>query len=332
MKFAIIFAKISSEITKVNLIEFSIMRFMKNITAVTSSMNRNDYLLNTIKNCQKIKNLKSHIVIDYSSVEPIENLILDFNNLEIYRVNNQAIWNISRSYNAGFHIIETNYILKIDADVEIDSDFVNNLDYQIYDMIIFSNNSNDLGNWLIKTEIINNVNGFNEFITNGYDDHDLIKRIRDSNRDLKELTVQNKIKKIEHSNELRVNFSKSKFLNENENYFYAIRKAYNDCNGFISKKIIWSINQKRNYVIRNNEILINHLYTNKDLPFLINILCKYIFLKSFFKIYFRRNYFSLYSVYKRIIPYFLMPLPSKIIKNLFGFDIFPTLVQINKKL
>ena len=314
-----------------NLNEFTNMRFMKNITAVTSSMNRSSYLLNTIKNCQNINDLKSHIVIDYSSVEPVENLILDFKNLEIYRVNNQAIWNISRSYNAGFHVIETNYILKIDADVEIDSDFVNNLNYQDYDMIIFSNNTNDLGNWLIKAEIIKNVNGFNEFITNGYDDHDLIKRIRTSYPDLTELTVQNKIKKIEHSNEIRVNYSKSKFLNENENYFYAIRKAYNDCNGFISKKNMWSHNKKRNYSIRNNEIVINHLYSNKDLPFLVNIVCKYIFLKSFFKIYFRKNGFSIYSAYKRIIPYLLMPLPSKLIKNLFGFDIFPTLVQINKK-
>ena len=61
-----------------NLYEFTIMRFMKNITAVTSCMNRSSYLLNTIKNCQNINDLKSHIVIDYSSVEPVENLILDF--------------------------------------------------------------------------------------------------------------------------------------------------------------------------------------------------------------------------------------------------------------
>ena len=74
-------------------------------------------------------------------------------------------------------------------------------------------------------------------------------------------------------------------------------------------KNIWSHN-KRNYSIRNNEIVINHLYSNKDLPFLVNIVCKYIFLKSFFKIYFRKNGF-IYSAYKRIIPHLLMPLIFK---------------------
>ena len=79
---------------------------MKNITALTSSMNRSEYLENTIENCLKINNLKSHIVIDYSSKTPVEKSVdINHPNLKIYRIDNQEAWSISRAYNAGFSLI-----------------------------------------------------------------------------------------------------------------------------------------------------------------------------------------------------------------------------------
>lgn len=303
---------------------------MENITALTSSMNRNQFLKNTIDKCQNINNLDSHIIIDYSSTTPVEDALnVNYDNLIIYRVEDQKVWSISRAYNAGFSLVETEYILKIDADVEINFVLINTFDYENYDLIIFSHNENDVGNWLMKKKLIENVNGFNEFLFAGYDDHDLIKRVRSLNPNLKEIIVKDGITKIEHSNELRVPHDKSLFLKKDENYFYAIKKAYNDYSGYISKNNFWSKNNARNYKINKNTIQINHFYSHKDTGLTTYIMCKYIFLSTFFRIYFKESNNLFLSIYKRVMPFVLLPLTLRMLKNIFGFDVFPLSIQID---
>ena len=121
---------------------------------------------------------------------------------------------------------------KIDADVLIDSEYFNNLDYQLYDHILFTNNQNDSGNFLIKTRILQELNGFNEYILRGYNDHDLISRILKRNPNLKRTTVYDKIHKLEHKNELRVEASRPALLLNNEDFYYGIVKGYNEQSPF----------------------------------------------------------------------------------------------------
>ena len=48
------------------------------------------------------------------------------------------------------------------------------------------------------------VNGFNEYILRGYNDHDLINRIIKRYPSFKRTTIYDKINELEHNNELRV--------------------------------------------------------------------------------------------------------------------------------
>tara|TARA_B100000029_G_scaffold448329_1_gene470778 strand:- start:515 stop:1456 length:942 start_codon:yes stop_codon:yes gene_type:complete len=309
--------------------EGSEFEIMKNITVVTCSMNRTEQLLKNIDECKNIKNLYQHIVIDFSSNEPIINSIKDgHDRLKIYRINDQKIWWLSRAYNASFNLVKTEFTLKLDADVMIDSDYLNDLDYDLYDHILFTNNQNDSGNFLIKTKILEELNGFNEYILRGYNDHDLISRILKRDPSLKRINVYNKIHKLEHKNELRVQASKPILLSNNADFYYGIVKGYNDYHGLISSKNLW-LNQKRSYTNNKDFILINHLYTSKDLGFILNLMCKLIFLRTFFRIYFRNRKFILPKILKRLLPIILFFLPLNIIERFFGITIFPSLKMSN---
>lgn len=297
---------------------------MKNITVVTCSMNRTEQLLINIEECKNIKNLHQHIIIDFSSNKPIINSIKEkHEKLKIYRIDDQNIWWLSRAYNASFNLVQTEFTFKIDADVIINSDYFNGLDYDLYDHILFTNNQNDSGNFLVRTEILKKLNGFNEYILRGYNDHDLINRISKRYPSLKRTIIYDKIKKLEHNNEMRVDASKPVLLKNNEDYYYGIVKGYNDYHGLISNKNIWT-NQKRIYEKNKNSILINHLYTNRDLGLLLNLRCKLIFLKTFFRIYFRKRKSTFSKLLKRTLPMIIFCLPLNIIEMLFGVIIFPS--------
>ena len=73
-------------------------------------------------------------------------------------------------------------------------------------MIIFYKEKYDPGNFLVKKDLFKKVNGFNEYIYGwGWEDHDLINRLKkiiDPNRVL-ELTDY--IDKIKHKDSERVN-------------------------------------------------------------------------------------------------------------------------------
>ena len=90
-----------------------------------------------------------------------------------------------------FELVDTDFTFKLDADVEIDFDFFNDMDYEEYDHILFTNNNNDSGNFLVKTNLLKDVNGFNEYILRGYNDHDLLNRIKYKNVNINIHTVFN---------------------------------------------------------------------------------------------------------------------------------------------
>ena len=97
-----------------------------------------------------------------------------------------------------------------------------------------------------------------------YDDHDLIKRIRSLNPNLKEIIVKDGITKIEHSNELRVPHDKSLLLKKDENYFYAIKKLIMIIQDIYQKIISGRKIMQEITKINESIIQINHFYSHKD--------------------------------------------------------------------
>lgn len=299
---------------------------MKNITALTVSMNRTEDLMSCIEACQNIDNLLKHVIIDFSSDIPIN---INNDKVEVFRVENEHSWWITRAYNVGFEFIKTEYLLKIDADVVIDAKYFNKLQYTEYDHILFTNNNNDAGNFLVKNKIIKDVNGFNEYIYRGYDDHDLFSRIKMKSNEMNLLKVKNKIIKKEHGDEKRIRSDKSYFLVKNADYHYGLVKAANNYGGLIATRNLWDSSKIRRYDIKNSTVQIKHTFSHKDFTNRDFLKSKKVFLDTFFRIYFRRKSSLNSKLLKRVLPLFLLFTPMNLIKTLFGFEIFP---RINRKL
>jgi hypothetical protein len=299
---------------------------MKNITALTVSMNRTEDLISCIESCQNIDSLSKHVVIDFSSDIPVS---INNDKVDVIRVENERSWWITRAYNAGLEFIKTEYLLKIDADVVIDANYFNKLKYTEYDHILFTNNDNDAGNFLVKNKIIQEVNGFNEYIYNRHDDLDLFDRIKTKSNDLNLLKVTDGITKKAHGDDKRMKSNKSIFLAKNESYHYGLVKATNDYGGLISTRNLWDSSKIRRYDIKNSTVQIKHTFSHKDFTNRDFLKSKKVFLDTFFRIYFRRKSSLNSKLLKRVLPLFLLFTPMNLIKTLFGFEIFP---RINRKL
>ena len=130
------------------------------------------------------------------------------------------------------------------------------------------------------------MNGFNEYIWGwGWDDNDLIERIKEIRKDLNILYVSDGIKKIQHDNAERSKYIENNVYKNKELFSYSKIKAHNDANAYLSKLKLWTSRNKLIYVIKNKTIYLKHFYSLKDINIYYKISFKYIFLKSFFKIY-----------------------------------------------
>ena len=184
-----------------------------NITVVTCTKDRHDQLKQTMYNCNKINGFYKHLIIDWNSDTP---LVLNNNENKdrvIYNVKNENRWWLTRAYNTGFQLVETEYILKLDADVIINFEKFNNLDFEKYDLIVLNDTPNDPGNFLIKKELLDKINGFNEYMWEwGWSDHDLILRAKNKLKNNKYLDTFGYIDKIPHDNKSRSIVKKMLFI------------------------------------------------------------------------------------------------------------------------
>ena len=115
----------------------------KNLTVVTCSKDRHENLNNLVDDAQKINGFNKHIIIDWSSKTKIDNLDIVNNNIEIFEVDNESSWWLTRAYNTAFNLVETKYILKIDADIKINTEKINKIQLEKYDLIIFREKGNN---------------------------------------------------------------------------------------------------------------------------------------------------------------------------------------------
>lgn len=294
-----------------------------NITVLTCTKDRHDQLKQTMYNCNKINGFYKHLIIDWNSDT---SLVLNSNENKdrvIYNVKNENRWWLTRAYNTGFHLVETEYVLKLDADVIINYEKFNNLDFEKYDLIVLNDTPNDPGNFLIKKELLDKINGFNEYMWEwGWSDHDLILRAKNKLKNNKYLDTFGYIDKIPHDNKSRSIVKKNALYKNNDLFFYALIKAYNNTNAFLSKKNLWTKENKLSYSIEEGRILVNHFYNIKELNFKIKIFYKYEFLKSFFSIYKSKN-----RIQKRIFKYLFFIFPTKLL-DLLSLRLYPK--KINK--
>lgn len=289
---------------------------MNDLTILTACKNREKNLNLMRRNILKLNSVPNHLIIDWSSSEEIK--LENENNVEIISKKNEKNYWASRAYNFGANFVDTEYILKLDTDTILNSDKFNELIYQKYDLIIFYKGKHDPGNFLVKKDEFKKVNGFNEYIYGwGWEDHDLINRLKKRIDPNKVLEATDFIDKIKHKNSESINIKDGELLiSKNPNYSYGIKKAFNQTNSYLSSLNIWN-NQILKYDNLNNEI--RHFFSVEQLSFIIRLKHKYYFFNTLLMVLTPKRRF-----YRRIAPYFYCLYKKASISNKFGVQIYPS--------
>jgi hypothetical protein len=295
----------------------------KNITTVTCTRDRHHQLLETMNYVEKIDGLKVHIILDWGSKNQLILEDTQKSKKQIYIAPNENRWWLTRAYNTSFFLVETEYVLKLDADVKFNYKKFNNLDYSNYDLIIFFDKPNDPGNFLIKKNLLKKINGFNEYMWEwGWSDHDLVNRAKINTKKNKVLEVYGFIDKIPHDNSTRSIVSKSTIYKKKDLFYYSLIKSHNDVNAYLSKKQIWSNKNNLSYEVTDNLINLKHFYSIKDLNLFLRASYKYKFLKQFFKIYKLKN-----RGQKYFLPIICFVLPNIILESI-SLQLYPKKTKI----
>tara|TARA_Y100000741_G_scaffold258379_1_gene199319 strand:+ start:193 stop:1086 length:894 start_codon:yes stop_codon:yes gene_type:complete len=295
---------------------------MSKITVITSSRNREEFLNENIEHVSKVNSLKEHLIIDFDSTNKIDKSNYKNEKVKILNVVNEPEWSITRSYNVGIQFSNTEYTMKIDADILIDYSKFNAIDFEQYDILYFIENEWDPGSFIAKTSLLKEVNGFNEFIKSRFDDHDLLKRIKEKGYNVGKMPGLVKEKK-HHSDELRHSSIDNYFKKKsNQRFSYAVVKAHNNGGAYVSSLNLWGVNNKLNYKkLENGDIKIMHPKYYEMINFYSKLKLKFIYLKTFFTIFYSNKNNVFFAVLKRILPLILWLSPLKINEKIIGVKI-----------
>jgi hypothetical protein len=291
------------------------------LTVVTCSMDREIYLAKQVSATKNLKNLHKHLIINWSSANELNPELLEVNpKVEIVNVKNEDSWWLSRAYNFGFSLVETSYLMKLDADTIIDELKFNSISFNDFDHIVFSQENQGYGNFLIKKTLLEEVNGFNEFIWGwGYDDIDLYKRLIDlpnynHNKSFFDGTM---INVLDHENLDRFKNSQ-KNINKDFKFIENLASAHSAVNKYTSENTSWDNSFPVSYKnVNKNNFYIRHFYSPKDLDFVTRLKRKHIFFNKLL------NFFK----FRKLFIYIILIIPNSFIKALFKVSLYPT----NKK-
>lgn len=164
------------------------------ISAIISSMNRTDRLIQMLPSWAKIESIKDIVVVDWSSKDAIsenkdiQEILKNFNKIKIVRVEGQKYFHLGKSYNLGYQFTDeqSKILLKLDVDyVSINGEWIKTLatqngilnKYFICGLWRFSKSSS--GFLLVNKRDFQKVNGYNENFESiwGYDDQDIQERL-----------------------------------------------------------------------------------------------------------------------------------------------------------
>ena len=201
------------------------------ISAVISSMNRTDRLIQMLPTWAKIEMIKDIVVVDWSSKDPlahdkdIKPILEKYDKIKIVRVDGQKYFHLGKSYNLGYQFTDqiNRILLKLDVDyMSLNEEWIKTLvfgkddrslkRYFICGLFRFCKSSS--GFLLLNKEDFQRVNGYNENFesTWGYDDQDIQKRLlelyepNDPNCPFRQIffwNFANFIYHIPHSDEMR---------------------------------------------------------------------------------------------------------------------------------
>lgn len=289
-----------------------------NLTVVTCSMNREIYLSKQVNATKNLEYLEKHLIINWSSDNVLNSELYKINpKVEIVNVKNEESWWLSRAYNFGFSLVETAYLMKLDADTIIDDSKFNSISFHDFDHVVFSQKNQGYGNFLIKKTLIEEVNGFNEFIWGwGYDDIDLYKRLidlpnYDQNKSFFDGTM---INVLDHENLDRFKNSQ-KYIDKEFKFLKNLASAHSAVNKYTSENTTWDNSFQLTYENEDkNNFQIRHFYSPKNLDFEIRLKRKYIFFTKLFN----------FSKFRKLFIYIILIIPNPFIKALFKVSLYPS--------
>lgn len=189
------------------------------ISIVSVAMNRIDHLLQTTRAITKLSLHSEHIIIDFNSLVPITRKDLpDDDRIKLYRVESpDGKWWLTQAFNVGFSLAKSEYILKLDADLVLTSEFevallsqlrssnahllcnrLTNQDWSLPGNLFTTN-----GLFLCKRSSLEVLHGFNPYIRGwGWDEIDLYSRFFLAGFPIARLPC-NGLKHIDHGDDQR---------------------------------------------------------------------------------------------------------------------------------
>ena len=150
------------------------------LAIVTVCMNRKQHLLSSIAHIADWPYHHEHLLIDWSSREPVrrEELPSD-SRIVLQRVEGETSWNLCRAYNLAARLAKSSWLLKLDADCWPGSFDPTDLIMRGASICWFGSGPNGrIGQFLMHRTAFEAVGGFNEVLVGyGFDDKDLKARL-----------------------------------------------------------------------------------------------------------------------------------------------------------
>lgn len=163
------------------------------LSVITVCMNRQQHLLATAPRVSEWPHHQEHLIIDWSSDEPIlRKQLPDDSRIQLHRVVGESRWNLARAYNLAANLAKGSLLLKLDADCwpgVLVPEAIMRAETSI--CLFGTGPDGRLGQFLIKQKAFESVGGFNEVLIGyGFDDKDLKARLQSLGWQLGDLPVE----------------------------------------------------------------------------------------------------------------------------------------------
>lgn len=185
---------------------------LERISVVTACMNRNTHILKTLPTWLASKRFEEIIIVDYGSLEPLEQTLaptdfLDHPNVRVIRVEAEK-WCLAEAFNTGLFQAQAPFTMKLDADTLMRG--MANMSLRLSAQQFRSGNwrtfENNVLNGVVlaPTEAIKKTGGYNEQIRRyGWDDCDFYERLSELAL-IKTDLVEHEFYSLDHSDEERL--------------------------------------------------------------------------------------------------------------------------------
>ena len=176
------------------------------ISLVTVCMNRRVHLLRTVPLVAAWPHHREHVVVDWSSTEPLRREELpDDPRLRLLRVEGERRWNPARAYNFALAQAQGDWLIRMDADCWPTAAFVPEPLQQAGPLWVGQGGEGRFGQFLIERRLFEAVGGFNEILRGwGFEDKDLRGRLEHGHGVAPGFLPAEAIGVILHSNEERM--------------------------------------------------------------------------------------------------------------------------------